>query len=92
MVILHALLSSADFFQNQLFLKNSFRTTIRESNSLYPDQARYLSGLIWVQIVCKGYQQRTQVGKEFSVRVQMRPDVLSGLIWAQIICKGYQQR
>ena len=30
----------ADFFQNQLFGKNSFRNTIRMSNSLDPDQAR----------------------------------------------------
>ena len=39
------------------FLKNSFRSTIRVSKSLDPDQARRLSGLIWVQTVCKGYQQ-----------------------------------
>ena len=35
-VILHAFLSSADFFQNHFFSKNSFRNTIRESNSLDP--------------------------------------------------------
>ena len=38
--ILGNFLSSADFFQNQLFEKNSFRNTIRMSNSLDPDQAR----------------------------------------------------
>ena len=32
-------MSSADFFQNQLFLKNSFGNTIRVSNSLDPNQA-----------------------------------------------------
>ena len=37
-----AFLSSVDFFQNQHFLKNSFRNTIRVSNSLDPDQARYI--------------------------------------------------
>ena len=37
-------LLSADFFQNQLFLKNSFRNTIRVSNSLEPDQARHFVG------------------------------------------------
>ena len=31
-------LSSADFFQNQLFSKNSFSNTIRVSNGLDPDQ------------------------------------------------------
>ena len=43
--IFHAFLSPADFFfQNQLFLKNSFRNTIRVSNSLDPDQARHYVG------------------------------------------------
>ena len=45
-VILHALLSSADFFQNQLFLKN-LSGIPSESNSLDPDQARHFVGLIW---------------------------------------------
>ena len=35
----HAFLSSADFFQDQFFFKNSFRNTIRVSSSLDPDQA-----------------------------------------------------
>ena len=48
------------------FSKKSFRNTIRVSNSLDPDQARQnmpdiSSGLIWVQIVCKGYQQMAKV-------------------------------
>ena len=38
------LLSSADFFQNELFSKNSFKNTIRVSKSLDPDQARYSVG------------------------------------------------
>ena len=38
-------MSSADFFsQNHLFSKNSFRNTIRVSNSLDRDQARYFVG------------------------------------------------
>ena len=36
------------------------------SNSLDPDQA-IMSGLIWVQDVCKSYQQMTLVGKELKV-------------------------
>ena len=44
-VILNTFLSSADFFQNQLFRKFlsgiPFRNTIRASNSLDPDQARH---------------------------------------------------
>ena len=38
--IVHAFLSSAVFFQNQLSRKKYFRNTIRVSNSLDPDQAR----------------------------------------------------
>ena len=42
--------------------KNSSQNTIRVSNSLDPVQADILSGLIWVQAVCKINQQTTQVG------------------------------
>ena len=52
-VIFHAFVSSADFFQNKFFWKILLRNTIRVSNSLDPDQAYILSGLIWVQTVCK---------------------------------------
>ena len=38
-----------------------FQNTIRVSNGLNPDQDRHLSVLIWVQTVCKGYQQITNV-------------------------------
>ena len=41
-VIFHSCLSSADFSQNQLFLKISFRN--RVSNSLDLDQARHFVG------------------------------------------------
>ena len=37
-------LLSADCFQNQLFRKNSFRKTIRVSNSLDPDHSRHYVG------------------------------------------------
>ena len=59
-------MSSTDFFQNRLFSKNSFRNTIRVSNSLDSDQADILSGLIWVQIVCEGYLQTTLGDKELT--------------------------
>ena len=52
-------LSSADFFSKSTILKNSFRNTFRVSNSLDPDLARHLSGLIWVQPVCKDYADDT---------------------------------
>ena len=43
-VIFHAFLSSADFFSKWTFLINSFRNTIRVSNSLLPDQAQHYVG------------------------------------------------
>ena len=46
-------LSSIDFFQKFLSEIPSV------SNILDPDQARPKSGLIWVQNVCKSYQQMT---------------------------------
>ena len=38
------LLSSADFFQYQLFQKNSFKNTIKVSNGLDPDQDQHSVG------------------------------------------------
>ena len=68
------------------FPKNSFGNTIRVSHSLDPDQARHLSGLIWVQAVCKGYQQKTKVAAS-KERVQMRKSVFLSLATrAYIIC------
>ena len=77
------------------------------SNTLDPDQARHFVRPIWLQTVCKGYQQTTLVGnfqKHFflkflkgmpsecqTVWTQIRPDILSGLIWVQTVFKGYQQ-
>ena len=61
-------LSSADiFFKISFFVvvfsKKCFGNISRVSRS------RPL-GLIWVQIVCKGYQQTTQVSKEFMTTIQ----------------------
>ena len=61
----HAFLSSAVFFQYLRFWKIlsgilSECQTIR--NQIRPD---VLSGLIWVQTVCKCYQQTTLVDKDF---------------------------
>ena len=43
------------FFSKSTFSKNSFRNTIWVSNRLDPDPADVLSGLIWVETVCKSY-------------------------------------
>ena len=71
--------------------RSSADDTNRQSNSLDPDQADILSGLILVQTVCKGYQQTTLVGSQ-TVWIQTRPDILTGLIWVQFVCKVYRQR
>ena len=63
-VILQAFMSPADFFQNQLFRK--FISEI--PNECHKDWIQIrpdiLSGLIWVQTVCKSYQQTALEGKE----------------------------
>ena len=54
------LLSSADFFQNQLFLKILSGTS--ECQTVWIQiRTDILSVLLWVQTVCKGYQQTTKV-------------------------------
>ena len=40
-------------------LKETFRNTIRVTNSLDPGQAQNLLGVIWVHSVLKCYQQTT---------------------------------
>ena len=62
-------MSSAEFFSELIFLIKSFKNTVRVSNSLDPDQARQLSGLIWVQSVYKDYQQTTLNGKELKPKI-----------------------
>ena len=61
------LMLSADFLSESTFLENSFKNTFRVDQvglilvqivliQITPD---ILSELIWVQPVCKGYQQKT---------------------------------
>ena len=63
-VIFHAFLQFADFFQNQLFQK-FLSVILSECRTVWiqirPD---ILSGLIWIQTVCKGYQQTTLVDRD----------------------------
>ena len=52
------LLSSAEFFQNLLYQKTeNLSDTLSVSNDSDSDRGQ----LIWVQTVCKGYQQTTKV-------------------------------
>ena len=52
-------LSTADFFQNQLFQKILSRIPSERQTVWTQIRPDVLSGLIWVQTVCKGYQQTT---------------------------------
>ena len=53
-------------FSKSNFLKNSFRNTIRVSNSLIQIRPDILSGQIWFQNFCKGFQQTTVGGIELN--------------------------
>ena len=60
-------LSSADFFQNQLFRKIPSGIPSECQTGWIQIRPDVLSGLIWVQSVCKGYQQTALVGNELNV-------------------------
>ena len=62
-VIFHVFLSSADFFQNQLFLKILSGVPSECQTVWILIRPNFLSGLILVQTVCKGYQQTTLIDK-----------------------------
>ena len=67
--IFHAFLSSADFFQNQFFRKIlSGMPSVCQTVwiQVKPDS---LSGLIWVQFVCKSYQLTTLGDNEFNAKI-----------------------
>ena len=58
-VIFHAFWPSADFFQNQLFRKILSGIPSECQTAWTQIRPDILSGLIWVQTVCTGYQQTT---------------------------------
>ena len=62
-------LSSADFFLNQLFQKNSFKNTIRVSNSLDPDQVSHYIG----PDPGRNCLQKLSSGDTSRQRVEIRP-------------------
>ena len=62
-MILHAFLSSADFFQNQLFRKILSGIPSECQTVWIQIRPDILSDLIWVQTVCKVYQQTAPVDK-----------------------------
>ena len=60
--IFHNFLSSADFFQNQLFRKIISGIPSECITDWIQIRPNVLSGLAWAQTVCKGYQQMTPGG------------------------------
>ena len=58
------LLSAVFFFQNKLFRKILSGIPSECQTVWIQIRPNILSGLIWVQTVCKDYQQMTQRGKE----------------------------
>ena len=56
-------LSSADFFQNQCFRKILSGTPSESQTVRIQIRLDILTGLIWVQAVCKSYQKTTLEAK-----------------------------
>ena len=57
-------LSTAFLLKNYIFAKNSIRNVISVKQFWIQIRLDVLSGLIWIQTVCKGYQQKMLAGKE----------------------------
>ena len=70
------------FFQNQLFQKVTSGLPSECQTVWTQIRPDILSGLIWVQTVCKGYQQTTQVGKE--LKEKLKENII---IWLPISVK-----
>ena len=56
--LVYVLLSSADFFQNQLFREILSAIPLECQKVWIQIRPNILSGLIWIQTVCKSYQQQ----------------------------------
>ena len=59
-------LSSVDFFQNHFFRKIISEIPSECQTDLIQIRCDVLSGLIWIQSVCKGYEQTTLVDNELT--------------------------
>ena len=71
------------FFSSKVF-ENFFQIP-SVSNSLDPQiRPNISSGLIWVQTVCKSYQQTALVGEEL---LRVKPDVSLLLLWNLFVHK-----
>ena len=66
------------FFQNQLFRKILSGIPLACQTVWIQIRPDILFGLIWVQTVCKSYQQTTLIGKEFRHHLQIISFQLQG--------------
>ena len=69
------------FFNMKFWKNNSFRTTILVSNNLSQDQSNFLSGLICIHTVCKGFQQTTKADKGLIHQSYISTDKLKEQFW-----------
>ena len=60
----HAFLPSADFFSKSTFQKILSGITSEYQTDWIQIRPDILSGLIWIQSVCKSYEQTTLIGNE----------------------------
>ena len=74
-------LSSADFFQNQLFRKILSGIPSECQIAWIQIRPNVLLGLTWVQTVCKSYQQTTLGGKELSNEQIEISVLITKVIW-----------
>ena len=80
------LLSSANFFQNLLFQKRFFQEHYQGVKRFGSRSGR--SVLIWVQTVCKVYQQTTEVAAS-KERVKFSSAFLMGESFQEILNSGF---
>ena len=67
--IFHAFLLSAEFFQNQPFRKILSGIPFKCQTDWIQIRPDILSGLIWVQSVCKGYEKTTKLGNDLTEKL-----------------------
>ena len=88
-VIFHDFLSSADFFQNQFFLKILSGIPPECQTVWIQIRPDILSGLVWVKTVCKSYQQTTLVDKELWMNLLIEL-TFSGFSFNQLDLPAYE--
>ena len=92
-------LSSADFFHNQHFVKILSKIPSECQTVWIQIRHDILSGLIWIQTICKCYQQTALAGEEISklpreyvgILKRIHNDYIALILRSLHICKHSQQ-